>query len=118
MAGLDERSFWLDLEYRLCDEFRGLSERRYHCFWCDGFIPGNYRLDDPRPQITGKAWICDGPKQDEWDFTLLLPRRFASREEIDWESLLPPDEVTRWMAFDEGRRYIEIEPAAAVPDLR
>jgi hypothetical protein len=23
----------------------------------------------------------------------------------------------RWIAFDEGRRYIEIEPAVAVPDL-
>jgi hypothetical protein len=25
--------------------------------------------------------------------------------------------MTRWMAFDEGRRYIEIEPAVALPDL-
>jgi hypothetical protein len=40
-----------------------------------------------------------------------------SREEIDWAALLPPKNVTRWMSFDERRRYIEIEPAAAVPDL-
>lgn len=43
---------------------------------------------------------------------------FASREEIDWESLLPPIGVICWMAFNEGRRFIEIEPAVAVPDLR
>jgi len=30
----------------------------------------------------------------------------------------PPKGVTRWVAFDEGRRYIESEPAVAVPDLR
>jgi hypothetical protein len=41
----------------------------------------------------------------------------VSREEIEWASLLPPPNVTRWMAFDESRQYIEIEPAVAVPDL-
>jgi hypothetical protein len=48
---------------------------------------------------------------------LLLPRPFGARDEIDWASLLPPGNVTRWMAFDEGRQYIEIEPAVAVPEL-
>jgi hypothetical protein len=63
-------------------------------------------LNDPRPRITGKAWICNGPQQAEWDFALVLPRPFGAAEEIDWASLLPPPNVTRWMAFDEGRRYI------------
>jgi hypothetical protein len=36
---------------------------------------------------------------------------------IDWSALLLPENMTRWMAFDESRRYIEIEPAVAVPDL-
>ena len=47
----------------------------------------------------------------------MLPRSFKSRGEIDWASLLPPNGVTRWMGFDESRGYIEIEPAAAVPDF-
>ena len=115
---MDEKSFWVSLEFRICGEFTGLSERRYRYFWCDGFLPGQYLLDDLRPRITGKAWICNGPAQDEWDFALLLPRSFMAREDIDWSSLLPPKGVTRWMAFDECRRYIEIEPAVAVPDLR
>ncbi len=87
-------------------------------FWCDGFIPSQYLLDGPRPRITGKAGICNGPAPDVWDFALLLPRQFGSRDEIDWGLLLPPQDVTRWVAFDEGRRYIEIEPTVAVPDLR
>jgi hypothetical protein len=115
---MDEKVFWVSLEFRLCYEFAGLPERRYQYFWCDGFLPSQYLLEDARPRITGKAWICNGPAQDEWDFALLLPRPFGAREEIDWVSLLPPEGVTRWMAFDEGRRYIEIEPAVAVPDLR
>ena len=114
---MDEETFWLRLEFRLCGEFVGLPERRYRYFYCDGFIPEDYLLDDIQPQIAGKVWICNGPLEDRWDFVLLLPRTFGSREEIDWASLLPPKGVTRWMAFDEDRRYIEIEPAVAVPDL-
>jgi hypothetical protein len=113
---MTEREFWVGLEFRLCGEFAGLPERRYQYFWCDGFIPSQY-LDGPSPRVTGKAWICNGPAQDEWDFALLLPGPVGSREEIDWAALLPSEGVTRWMAFDEGRRYIEIEPWVAVPDL-
>ena len=47
---MSERDFWVSLEYRLCGEFAGLSERRYQYFWCDGFIPGHYLLDDVRPR--------------------------------------------------------------------
>jgi hypothetical protein len=115
---MDERSFWVSLEFRLCQEFAGLPERRYRYLWCDGFEPKQYLLDNSRPRITGTAWICNGDAQDAWDFALLLPGPFGSREEIDWACLLPPKDVTRWMTFDEGWRHIEIEPTVAVPDLR
>jgi hypothetical protein len=80
---VDENSFWVSLEFRLCDEFVGLPQRRYQYFWCDGFIPSDYRLDGPSPRITGRCWICNGPQQDEWEFALLLPRPFGSIEEIE-----------------------------------
>jgi hypothetical protein len=114
---MDEAYFWKSLEFRLCREFAGLPERRYQYFWCDGFVPSNYMLDEPSPRITGKCWICNGPKQDEWDFALLLPWPVGSREEINWSALHPAENLTRWMSFYEERRYIEIEPAVAVPDL-
>ena len=114
---MDEAHFWVSLEFRLCREFASLPERRYRCFWCDGFIPSEYNVDGPSPRITGRCWICNGPLQAEWNFALLLPRPFASREEINWAALHPAESATRWMSFDEGRRYIEIEPAVAVPDL-
>jgi hypothetical protein len=112
-----EKFFWVSLEFRLCEEFGGLPERRYQYFWCDGFIPTDYQLGGPCPRITGRCWICNGPLQDEWEFALLLPKSFGSREEIEWATLLPPSKVTRWMAFDERRRCIEIEPTVAVPDF-
>jgi hypothetical protein len=114
---MDEADYWASLEYRVCREFAGMPERRLQYLWCDGFIPSEYRLDDPQPRITGRAWICNGPKQAEWEFALLLPRPFRSRQEIDWASLLPAENVTRWLSLDERTRRIEMEPAAAVPDL-
>jgi hypothetical protein len=31
---------------------------------------------------------------------------------------MPGDNVTRWLAVDKERRFIQIEPAAAVPNLK
>ena len=114
---MNGQQFWGHLEYRLCREFAGMPERRYRSFWCDGLIPSDYILDGPSPQITGRCWICNGPEQAEWTFALLLPKQFGSREEMDWELLLPAEDVTRWMSFDERKQSLEIEPAVAVPDL-
>jgi hypothetical protein len=113
---MDEAFFWRSLEFRLCREFAGMPERRLQYLWCDGFAPAEYILDGPSPRITGRTWICNGPRQAEWEFALVLPKSFGSRPEIDWASLLPAEDMTRWMSFDEGRRYIEIEPAVAVPE--
>lgn len=114
---MDEATFWKKLEYRICGEFVGLPEQRHRYFWCDGFIPYDYYLEEPTPQIAGRAWIVDGQAQEQWDFVLYLPGSVLSKELIDWESLLPPENRTRWMCFDENRKRLEIDPAAAVPDL-
>lgn len=80
---MHESHFWGALEYRLCREFEGMSHKQLRRLWCDGIVPSLFLLDDPRPRITGQAWVCDGPSQAEWKFTLLLPGPVASREQID-----------------------------------
>jgi len=115
---MDEEIFWLALEYRLCHEFQGLPERNRRYWWCDGFIPEQYQVDSSEPKITGHVWIVDDQKpQACWQFTLFLDKPYASREEIDWSSLLPARDVTCWMAIDEAGKVIQIEPSAAVPDF-
>ena len=114
---MTEADYWASLEYRVCREFAGMPTRQLQYLWCDGFIPSDYILDDPMPRITGRAWICNGPRQAEWRFTLLLPVTFGSRDGIDWAAFLPAEGVTGWLSLDEAERYIEIEPAVAVPDL-
>jgi hypothetical protein len=112
---VNELDYWPNLEYRICREFAGMVDRGLRYLWCDGFIPQQYLLSDPTPRIEGFAWICKGQDQERWTFTLVLPRPVVSLEDIDWSSLIPPEEVTRWLALDDVGKRIQIEPAAAVP---
>ena len=115
---MNESEYWLRLEYRLCEEFAGLPDRRLRHFWCDGFTPQQYLLDAEPPLITGLAWISQGRHSyEQWTFVLFLDRQFSSLSEIDWASLLPAGDVTRWLAVDPVGKHIEIDPSAGVPDL-
>lgn len=113
---MEEADNWESLEFRVCREFAGLRENHLRFLWCDGFIPEQYLLDDSVPRITGHLWICNGPSQEEWQFSLFLTCQFQSRAEIDWPEQLPPESTTRWLALDQHGRRIQIEPSAAVPD--
>jgi hypothetical protein len=113
---MDEHEYWSRLEFRVCREFAGMPDGKLRNKWCDGFIPSQYLVTGRRPRIVGKAWICAGSQQAEWEFTLRLPRRIKSRKDIDWAALLPAEDVNGWLSLDEERRRITIEPGAAVPD--
>jgi hypothetical protein len=94
-----------------------LRKKGHATYWCDGIYGEAYFIDEDPPRILGHAWICEGNTQDEWRFELYLPHRVTSRKQIDWVQLLPPINVTKWLAIDECRKLIQIEPAAAIPDL-
>jgi len=113
---MSEADYWGRLEYRICREFAAMQNWDLRHYWCDGLIPQRYHLEDSEPRITGQAWICYGQRQQEWKFTLFLPEPVGSQDEVDWASLLPPENATPWLAFDSAGKRIQIEPAAAVPD--
>jgi hypothetical protein len=117
---MDEPAFWGELEHRVSREFEGMRGANNHLrsFGCDGLVPHKYHLEDPDPRITGLAWIIKDDDQQEWEFTLFLPHPCASREAIEWETLLPPANVTKWIALDIEARRIQFEPMAAMPEER
>lgn len=117
MDSITEAEFWVRLEFLVCEAFSRHAEKRYRFFWCDGFVPEQYVLDGPSPRVIGRSWICNGPQQAQWDFVLLLKHGSSSREAIDWASLIPAEGMAGWVSLDEGRAYVEIDPAAATPDL-
>jgi hypothetical protein len=99
---MDEAEYWASLEYRVCREFDGMPDRRLRSLWCDGFIPAQYFFSEPNPRIVGQVWICNGPSQHQWEFTLFLSHQVRSRDEIPWASLLPTEGVT--LARDRSTR--------------
>ena len=115
---MEEEDYWSWLEFRLCREFRGMTEEQLSDYWCDGMYAEAYLVTGRRPCILGRACICKGSHQALWKFELLLPHRVKSRGDIDWAAIMPAEDVTRWLAVDKERRFIQIEPAAAVPDLK
>jgi hypothetical protein len=113
---MSESEYWIRLEFRVCREFGGMPEKHLRFLWCDGFMPVKYLLAGPSACIKGQAWICNGPRQEQFDFTLFLNHPVGSPSEIDWPSLLPPENATRWLAVDLPGKRIEIEPLVSIPD--
>jgi hypothetical protein len=117
VLSVDQQEFQGNLEFRICREFAGMSDGKLRELWCDGVMLEAFLVDDPRPRILGGAWICTDSNQEVWRLELLLPRRLQSVYELHWETLLPAENVTKWLAIDRENKLIQIEPAAAEPDL-
>lgn len=115
---MTEDEFWNALEHRLCREFRGMAVPGLSALWCDGIRGEGFLYDDSLPRIIGFAWICQGDHQERWRMELLLPPTRTKYEEIDWEALLPADNMTCWLACDRQKKYLQLEPSAAVPDKK
>jgi len=113
-GSVTEADYWAQLERRVCRELAGMEENALRFLWCDGFIPEEYAFNDAIARITGRAWICNGPQQEQWEFTLIFDRAVGAREDIPWEALLPPDEVRGWLALDRSERRIRIRPSRLI----
>ena len=107
---MTEADYWKELEFRITRELARLEDRARRFLWCDGFIPEEYLLEDPAPRIRGRAWICNGPRQEQWEFTLLVHGATRVRDEICWSALLPPDEANAWFTLDLDEQRIELSP--------
>lgn len=114
LDNVNEDEFWQRLEYRVSAGFAGMDDERLRFLWCDGFRPEEYRPNGDPPSIRGRARI--GNPMDQWTFTLLLPESASDVSSIDWQRLLPADDVTGWLAPDPSSKYIELRPGIATRD--
>lgn len=110
---MTETEFWDQLESRVTRELSDLDSPQLNRLWCDGFTATIYRLDAEQPFISGRTLICKGSKQESWEFILLLPESFSSIETIRWDSILPPQEMSRWVTLDLRNRTVRIDPSSA-----
>jgi hypothetical protein len=110
-----EKDFWIALEFRICAELAGFNDKYLRRHWCDGLIPVDYDLRADEPCIRGTAF-CGPSGQERWRFTLLIGSGANSPAEIDWTSLLPPDDVTGWLSPHPHERTMILDPRSAYPD--
>jgi hypothetical protein len=115
-SAVSESEYWKLLEFRVSRELRQMPERSRRYLWCDGFVPEQYVFSGSSPRIVGCAWIGNGPTQERWRFTLFIHGSVESAMALNWDALLPADDVTEWLAVDEGAKQLQIDPAAARPD--
>jgi hypothetical protein len=113
-----EKEFWLRLEFRICAEIAALADDDFRGWWCDGFIRERMGLVGDRPAIIGRVWMCRGRDQFPWHFALLLRNAIENIDDVDWQSLLPPPDVTGWLSLNRLRKEAKIDLQAAYPDLK
>ena len=112
---MEEREFWVHLEYRICAESAGFADRRLRGFWCDGLIPEEYDLAGTESRISGVAFYGQSG-QERWRFTLVVGQEAASPRQIDWSALLPSDRLTGWLTPDPQNKTLRIDPRSGYDD--
>jgi hypothetical protein len=111
---MTEDNFWPALEYRICRELSGMSDSVLRPMWCDGIRGAIVRREAGPAYMSGSIWIGkDG--QTEMQFTMALPDNIASKDDIVWSELMPPDDMTAWLSVDPRRKHVMIDLSKAEP---
>ena len=77
---LEDRQFWLVLEYSVSGWFRTCGDNSLGGFWCDGLIPESARCTSDGIDVSGVAWIVDSrSQQHRCSFTAAIPQRALAR---------------------------------------
>jgi hypothetical protein len=104
-----ETQFWAILARRVSDEMLGHPLCKQRRLWCDGLIGEHYHLDSNPRHITGVAWIDDGRRQEEWKFSLTLPRSALGVTDQTWSELALTSDVAGSFMIAPENKKIEIQ---------
>lgn len=106
---MNEREFWQELQFLLNSQ----AAPPMPGWYCDWLEPKKYILGGRSPRIRGRVGFVNGRHARNWEFVLVLNQSAEQLTEIDWDSMLPPDDATDWFHVDEFRQSLELDPAAA-----
>ena len=109
---MSEDEFWGALEYRICRELNGMKQQGLNGVWCDGIRGG---VDHPECQpmrMSGTIYLGrDG--QTEKAFVMAVPAASIENDTVDWESLLPAEDLTAWLSVDLRGKRVAIDLSRA-----
>jgi hypothetical protein len=109
---MTEDEFWLALEYRICRELRGMSDAVLRPMLCDGIRGDIVRPEAGPAYLSGSIYIGK-TGQTEMQFTMALPDNIASKDDILWSNLMPPEDMTAWLSVDPRRKHVMIDLSKA-----
>ena len=111
-----DKSFCVQLEYKICEAFKQLENENTKGFWCDGVLQSeseiyytSKRINDKR-EIKLKAFIGkDG--QDEYELKLLFGSKSLSKvaRQLDFIDTFPNNNFDTKFNIDTKDKKIEIQ---------
>ena len=111
---MTEDEFWTALEFRICRELSGISDAVLRPMWCDGIRGAIVRPEAGPAYMYGTIYIGK-TGQTAMEFRMVLPDNIASKDDIVWSKLMPPEDVTAWLSVDPKRKLVMIDLSKAEP---
>jgi hypothetical protein len=82
--------------------------------WCDGIRGDIVRPEGGRAYLYGTIYLGK-TGQTPMEFKMNLPDNIASKDDIVWSKLLPPEDMTAWLSVDPKRKLAMIDLSKAEP---
>ena len=93
---MTEYEFWIGLEFRICRELSGMSDAVLRLMSCDGICGDfvrfpKYETREGHAYLYGTIYLGKAG-QTAMEFRMTLPDNIASKDDIVWSTLMPPEE--------------------------
>ena len=117
-SAVDEQRFWRELAWRISVEIGASGRDELVGLYEDGIAASAFVFDSSPAHVEGQMWFLG-----ERAYRLLGPYQFVldlssqpdatSREDVDFDALLPRNGMTGWLTVDLTEMRIVIDPASA-----
>lgn len=103
---IDDKDFWLRLEYETTRWLASSDDRTLRRFWIDGFLPDTITDTKYGVDVEGKAWVVEGQRSDrQYCFVVSVPQEMLYRRRRAFA-------VGR-LLLDEAHQTLQIEVVSA-----
>lgn len=117
-SAVDEQRFWRELARSINVEINASGRDELIGLYEDGIAASAFVFDSNPVHVEGQMWFLGEQAYRFWGpyhFVVDLSGQpnATSREDLDFEALLPRDGVTGWLTMDLTEMRIVIDPASA-----
>jgi len=98
---LDDKSFWITLEFKMSGRLSESSDKEARKYWIDGFIPQFITDTNTGANVEGDIWVAEGQKrQVKCRFLTKVPQKLLYRKIRDFDYQI--------VTLDVERKYVEL----------